>query len=67
MLAFNAICMQCTSELLKSGVVSANAMVDKHSPSSALVRVCENGLYKFAKTLIEYGAEVRLVSSVCTQ
>ena len=48
------------SELLNSGVVSANTMIDKHSPTSPLVRVCENELYQFAKTLIEHGAEVRV-------
>lgn len=46
------------SDLLEGGVVSANTIVDKHSPSSALVRVCESGLYKFAKALIEHGAQV---------
>ena len=50
-------------ELLKSGVVNANTMVDKHSPSSALLRVCENGLYVFAKTLIEHGAQVKHMAS----
>ena len=32
-----------------------------HSPTSALVRVCENELYQFAKTPIEHGAEVMRV------
>ena len=48
---------------MKGGVVNANTMVDKHSPSSALLRVCENGLYMFAKTLIEHGAQVKHMAS----
>ena len=39
-------------------MVNANTMVDKYSPCSALVRVCEDGLNNFAKSLIEYGANV---------
>ena len=48
------------SSLLESGVVGPNTMVDKYSPCSALVRVCENGFYQFAKTLIEHGAQVTI-------
>ena len=39
-------------------------MVDKYAPSSVLVRVCENGLYKFAKALIEHGAHVSALPDV---
>ncbi len=46
------------SELLDSGVVGANILLDQYSPCSALVRVCENGLTKFAKALIDHGADV---------
>ena len=48
----------CGRDLLSSGVVSADAVVDKYNPCSVLVRVCENGLTKFAQTLIKHEAEV---------
>ncbi len=47
-------------ELLVSGVVDANAILDKYSPTSALVRACDRGLTNFAKTLIDHGAQVQL-------
>jgi hypothetical protein len=43
---------------LTSSVVDANTLVDKHNPTPVLVRVCEEGLYEFAKVLLEKDATV---------
>ena len=40
-------------------MVAPDVIIDKYSPSTALVRVCEGGLTNFAKILIDYGAQVR--------
>ena len=41
-----------------SSTVDANTLVDKHNPTPVLVRVCEEGLYEFAKLLLEKDATV---------
>ena len=46
--------------LLETGVVDANVMVDKYSPTPALLRTCEDGLYAFAEPLLKFGANVSL-------
>eukprot|EP00731_Ephydatia_muelleri_P004675 Em0002g851a len=43
--------------LIESGAVSAEVVVDKECPSQALARVCEDGLYEFADILLKHGAK----------
>lgn len=45
-------------QLLASSAVVADVLVDKHYPTPVLIKVCEDGLYEFAKVLLEYGAIV---------
>ena len=51
-------------EVLASSVVDANTLVDKHNPTPVLVRVCEEGLYEFAKVLLEKDATVSITPSL---
>ena len=50
-------------EVLASSVVDANTLVDKHNPTPVLVRVCEEGLFEFAKVLLEKNATVSFIPS----
>lgn len=50
-------------EVLTSSVIDANTLVDKHNPTPVLVRVCEEGLYEFAKVLLKKDATVSFIPS----
>ena len=41
---------------------NTNCLVGSHTIMALLVRVCEDGLYAFAKVLLEKGANVGVVS-----
>lgn len=47
-----------------SSIVDANTLVDKYNPTPVLVRVCEEGLYEFAKVLLEKDATVSIIPSL---
>jgi len=42
--------------LLETGAVDPNVIVDKYCPTPALVRACEDGRAEFAEALLKYGA-----------
>ncbi len=49
---------------MASSVVDASTLVDKHNPTPVLVRVCEEGLYEFARYLLEKDATVSFMVKV---
>ena len=55
---FIAESCHCHSNLLETGAVDPNVIVDKYCPTPALVRACEDGRAEFAEALLKYGANV---------
>ena len=52
--------MSACSQLLSSGAVSPDVLVDRHYPTSALTRTTQHGLHQFSEELLKRGATVRL-------
>ena len=55
----------CHSNLLETGAVDPNVVVDKYCPTPALVRACEDGRAEFAEALLKYGANVSSHHAAC--
>lgn len=57
----NLVALLSHRHLIESGTVDTKCPADGHGTASLLVHVCEDGLFAFAKVLLENGADVGVV------